>query len=641
MAMAHEKLAYGWAAMSAEDQGDEEDAELLATPALVALTADLIGLSLVLGMSGGRDDDEFVDYCQQHSLAPNLSRRAELKSMLDSYLQSVEPLLRGHQAVVAGDVVEARSKASVQGAACWEKFRVDIEGVAGLVDSELRDDVLRIISAEKELQVLISRLGGSRKMASECSCWPMLLLYMDALSSPVVRDEASDETLYRCREGVIDFEPALDESMDALVIGLHLTFASDGGQRLCLIRRVLNPVFSGLEDMEDSGRFDEAGNLLVFNEQSVVAEGVRAAMDAWHENKEVERPDEVVTSKVHLLSSLVRALSKTPAQQKGLLARPMSQLMSQRVKLPGGRRVSSLSLVAAEWAWLVAHEFAQQQCAFWQRNDDELVQRISRQIVAGFVKELGSVAAHLPIESGLRKPPRGEGFFGRQWPAADLSTAQRSQTYPFEGHAALFWAEKGSKSVIGGVVPCYASLTVWDDRWAQVGAVSGFWLEGAAVADGASFTADEFCSFAHLLGLDSGYLAEGLCRQFGSRAPPRPVVFVSGVERHPRKTRRGFGSALLCEFVRQVREAQPALVYVGLHVEPAQFIHHAWEDAIAPFHAARFEAMERLKRWCRRSAEPALKSHGIVKVFAVQATQAEGAEFAVPAKLGDLLAQQA
>lgn len=639
--MTHEKLAYGWAAMSAEDQGGEEDAQLLSTPALIVLAADLIGLSLVLGMSGGRDDDEFADYCQQHSFAANLTRRAELKAALDAYLVLVEALLKGGEAVEVGDVVDARARATGEGAVCWEKFRGDIEAMASLVDSDLRDDVLRIVSGEKELQVLISRLGGSRKMASQCSCWPMLLLYVDALSSPVVRDEAADETLYRCREGVIDFEPALDEAMDELVIGMQLTFASAGGQRLCLIRRVLNPVFSGLEDMEDSGRFDEEGNLLVFNEQAVVAEGVRAAIDAWHENKAVERPDEVVTSKVHVLSALVRAIARTPAQQKALLARPMSQLMAQKVKLPTGQRVKSLSLVAAEWAWPVAYEFAQEQCEFWQRKDGEVLPRITRQIVAGFVKELGSVVAHVPIDSALRKPRRGEGFYGRQWPAADLSTEQRSLTYPFEGYAALFWAEKGSKSVIGGVVPCYASLTVWNDRWAQVGSVSGFWLEGAAIADGANFTADEFCSFAHLLGLDSGHLAEGLCRQFGSRAPARPVAFVSSVERHARKTRRGFGSALLCEFVRQVREMQPALVYVGLHVEPAQFVHHAWEDAIAPFHAARFEAMERLKRWCWSSAEPALKVHDVEKVFAVQATEAEDAEFAVPAKLGELLAQRA
>lgn len=633
--------------------------DALATAAVVTVCDDLAGLAMLVARVMRAEVNASSD--RQHpgggvaQVANGLSWW-RLQSCLRSYVEALCERLAtdGHIDEAAVNVFRATGRFGLVPA--YGRYADSAARVLSEMHPEVRMDLLRLVSAEQQIQMLLRQEGMTTDAGRQaCSLASAVREYVLQLSTIQAAESGGraltpEEVLWSCRSAVTkDVLDSVDRVCE--VISWH----ADGNgspetrsysARLAKACAVAIGVCQG--PTTKNGRQaqvsanDQARDERRWSDEELVEQGVLALLAAWHSNEEFDGPDGETTSRVHLLSSLVRRRSRTVDEERENLQRTMSDFMCDEFKIkvrPLDELAGGVAVLSWVWARPAAVAFVAEQYTLAGIEDAVLRnERLVREIVISFCFALEDEIGWWTVYRALLTMTHGDGFFGRQLQYAELSDELRVQLKPFNGSSSqsLFFVDEAVEGP-NGCVGRYCSMTVWSADQMLAGCVGGYVFTDRAASAEVAWSAADLRFVGARLGDEGWNLVHAACEQFGGAVVGQwPFLIVSSIERRDGRTQAGFGAELLKAFVAEVRREWPAVATVTMNCEPPEFSTNGWEEALSTFESGRFLARNKLQEWFQVRCLDDLRGIGVKRAFALELPALEEDELPVAMELDAL-----
>ncbi|MBK6616228.1 hypothetical protein [Ottowia sp.] len=546
--------------------------------------------------------------------------RANLSSIFNDYLERLKVCLESSEGLTLANVKALRGfrsslisrDAALAAQALQAPFfsGTDIDFAMGQAGLGVQEDVLRLLACVNEMGHLCRQTGVSPS-GSNLVYWKTLCAYLGELSSPSSNDhETEAEVVEGCRTvamTVMCIEAALLEAVLAFEV-VPIAQLDAMGDWMEYAAAVVGVRTAG-QQLEG---FDEA----------LVAEKVRqGVVKAWNHNEVVLRVDGTVTSKAHVISSLIRARVAAGSSVEAELERPWVELAENYFVLYG-QAIPGVNVIAAEWCLQAVVRGVAQECKTYG-VPGEVVEALVRSTSAKCMRnDLMWAAQGISVADALRCDARvdAHGEFWRRLSLDDVEEGGEQQTFDLLGMRAWFGMDS-QLGMVQGACPTQGSLTVWDDSGEPVGHVEGRWFEATDGGGLGASAPGQYAAAARMLDDEFGDMAEALCVQLGEEAPAQATVFVCTAQRDAEATEPGLGAAMVASFVKHVKLLVPEIAAVAIKVEPAQYVFREWEGVPAPLLADRFAARSRLKRWCATHVHSALAADAMTRDLRITALE--------------------
>ncbi|MBK6616226.1 hypothetical protein [Ottowia sp.] len=595
------------------------------------MAEDLVSMAALIARCGGTEGPLVSG--KRGRIDPLVERnRTEVQWNLTDYLM----MLSSKIAIVGGlthhHVRHLRHTTYIIGVPVSLRCKDELEEARRGLHGEVLGDVVALLVATEKMCSMLARFGPeSLDERLGGFVWTVLAGYVLALSSGKMLTETPEESLQRCRRWSADTVALLDNFSDERAFGSHSDSAVT--DELKVVRGLVKSVCGEHATQAKQNNHREE---VVFDEGAAVDAATQALVRAWRCNEAVSRPDDTSTSKVHILSGLVRKRVIAGSTEEKELRRPFAEFLADGVMVLGVE-MNALTVLASELFLPVALAFMLERMRKQGLGEDTvpLALGLASKAVGVFVEyDLRTLAGDLTVEQTMLCGRPKERWSGVEQNLVELTPAQRANVFEFDGMHASFEAS-WDVCTPTGVTPVQGCLTVWaQGSGSFLGRVRGYWFASKHAEDLLQRGPDAYSIFALMLNEEFGNMAQALCAQLGERQPQSPVVFAHCVERHPQRSSPGLGVAMLVEFVKRVREMEPLIDTVAINVEPAQFVLRPWEDPISAIEATRFAAREKVKRWCETSViDAVMKLHAMKQVVALGTVGVESDEITVPADM--------